>query len=200
MSSIPCLFGEFIPTNNNLYGMGLYPGNYYSSLIPSEQALLHSMFAPLGRLQSYLKHLSDIENRMHIGKDGFEVNLDVQHFKPEEIQLKTVDNTIIIEAKHEEKQDSDSSYISRHFVRRYNLPDGFKPDDVISTLSSDGVLTVKCAKSEAIKDAKVREIQIQPTGPVRSTQKDQSDKNEEREAIKEKPKETTEEKVEEEKK
>ena len=35
--------------------------------------------------------------------EEFKINLDVAHFKPEEIKVKTLDNKIVIHAKHEEK-------------------------------------------------------------------------------------------------
>ena len=53
--------------------------------------------------------------------DEFRVNLDVAHFKPEEIQVKTIDNKIVIHAKHEEKED-EHGFIMREFQRSYLLP------------------------------------------------------------------------------
>lgn len=53
-------------------------------------------------------------------QDKFQVNLDVQQFTPNEITVKTVDNAIVVEGKHEEKQD-EHGFVSRHFVRRYVL-------------------------------------------------------------------------------
>lgn len=74
-----------------------------------------------------------------------QVILDVQQFSPDEITVKTVDNHVIIEAKHEERQD-EHGYISRHFVRRYVLPPSHDLVNVTSTLSSDGVLTITAPK------------------------------------------------------
>ena len=74
-----------------------------------------------------------------------QVVLDVQQFSPSEITVKTSDNTVIVEAKHEEKQD-EHGYVSRHFIRRYVLPKDIEVKDVMSTLSSDGVLTVVAPK------------------------------------------------------
>lgn len=54
-------------------------------------------------------------------KDKFQINLDVQQFTPNEITVKTVENAIVVEGNHEEKQD-EHGFISRHFVRRYVLP------------------------------------------------------------------------------
>lgn len=101
-----------------------------------------------------------------IGKDGFQACIDVQQFQPNEITVKTVDNNIIIEGKHEERED-EHGFISRHFVRKYALPAGYDPKEVVSTLSSDGVLTIK-APPPPSKELKSNEriVQIQQTGPA----------------------------------
>lgn len=74
-----------------------------------------------------------------------QVILDVQQFSPDEITVKTVDNHVVVEAKHEEKQD-EHGYISRHFVRKYVLPPSHDLVNITSTLSSDGVLTITAPK------------------------------------------------------
>lgn len=99
------------------------------------------------------------------GKDGFQVCVDVQQFQPNEITVKTVDNCVIIEGKHEERED-DHGFVSRQFTRRYALPKGYDPNTVSSTLSSDGVLTVKAPPPKA-NETNERVIQIQSTGPAR---------------------------------
>lgn len=76
-----------------------------------------------------------------IDKERFQVNLDVQQFGPHEITVKTVDDFIVVEGKHEERQD-EHGFVSRQFARRYKLPADYDPKDVVSSLSSDGVLTV----------------------------------------------------------
>jgi len=74
-----------------------------------------------------------------------QVILDVQQFSPNEITVKTVDNYIIVEAKHEEKKD-EHGFISRSFVRRYVLPSTHDLNNITSSLSSDGVLTISAPK------------------------------------------------------
>lgn len=71
----------------------------------------------------------------------FQVVVDVQQFAPEEITVRTDDKYITIEGKHEEKKDQ-HGYVSRHFVRRYVLPQGYDIGHVKPSLSSDGVLTI----------------------------------------------------------
>ncbi|EDW70541.1 heat shock protein 26 [Drosophila virilis] len=101
-----------------------------------------------------------------VGKDGFQVCMDVTQFTPSELNVKVVDNSIVVEGKHEERED-DHGYISRHFVRRYALPQGYEADKVVSSLSSDGVLTVSVPKPQPIEDkSKERVIQIQQVGPA----------------------------------
>uniref|UniRef100_A0A1A9WS56 SHSP domain-containing protein n=1 Tax=Glossina brevipalpis TaxID=37001 RepID=A0A1A9WS56_9MUSC len=70
-------------------------------------------------------------------------------------------NDAIVEGKSEES-DSNNGYLSRRFVRRFSLPHDYVADNVISTLSSDGILTVNVPKSPEIEE-KGREIPIQCT-------------------------------------
>lgn len=98
---------------------------------------------------------------VNFDKDKFQANLDVQQFRPEEITVKAADNTITIEGKHEEKRD-EHGYISRHFVRKYVLPEGHDINRVESKLSSDGVLTITAPKIEGKDEG--RSIPIVQTG------------------------------------
>lgn len=96
---------------------------------------------------------------------GFQVCVDVHQFAPKEISVKTSGHSVVIEGRHEERPD-EHGFIQRHFVRRYNLPETHDIDHVQTTLSSDGVLTVKAPlKDHAIKGG-AREVPIQHTGPV----------------------------------
>lgn len=93
-----------------------------------------------------------------------QVRLDVQHFNEPDITVKTVDNYVVIEGKHEEKEDG-HGYISRHFVRRYLLPEWAKGEDVVCNLSSDGVLSITAAKPvPAPIESKEKVIRINQTG------------------------------------
>jgi len=95
--------------------------------------------------------------------DGkFEVTLDVSDYKPEELKVTTVNNVLSIEGKHEEqKQDSKesenssafgSSSVMKQFSRKWTLPANADPNDVISNLSSDGILMVTAPRKGAIKN------------------------------------------------
>ncbi|XP_075162015.1 heat shock protein 23-like [Haematobia irritans] len=120
-----------------------------------------------------------------IGKDGFQVCMDVQQFKPSELNVKVLDDCIVVEGKHEERED-DHGYISRSFVRRYTLPKGYDPNSVVSTLSSDGVLTVRVPKPQIEEKKNERIIQIQQVGPahlnVKENAKDQTEEEKKEES------------------
>lgn len=89
--------------------------------------------------------------------------LDVQQFTPEEVSVKMVGNQIVIEGKHEEKQD-EHGYISRHFIRKYMLPEGHNPEEVSSSLSSDGVLTISAPRLKLEGTGAERVVPITATG------------------------------------
>lgn len=78
-------------------------------------------------------------------KDGFHINLDLQQFKQEEVIVKTVGYYVIIEAKHEEKQD-DNRVLTRQMTRKYEMPDDVDVEKIACRLSAEGMLHVKIPK------------------------------------------------------
>jgi crystallin alpha B len=60
-----------------------------------------------------------------------------------------------VEGKHEEKAEDGSRMVARQFVRKYTLPQGAKPEDVTSNLSSDGVLVITAKKTNPAIDVKI---------------------------------------------
>jgi len=72
---------------------------------------------------------------------SLKLRFDVSQYAPEEIVLKTVDNKLLVHAKHEEKSDTKSVY--REYNREFLLPSGVNPELIRSSLSKDGVLTVE---------------------------------------------------------
>lgn len=148
----------------------------------AEQSFLRSMRMPQYLASQprlcYIENWGNLQSQPNgwvTNKDGFHVNVDVKDFTPNEISVKTVDNTIVVEGKHEERQDK-SGFISRQFTRRYTIPDGYNVKDVISQLSVDGILTLK-APPRAIEDSNVRTINIEQTGtafaPIKNEEKNE---------------------------
>merc|ERR1719342_817895 len=57
-----------------------------------------------------------------------------------------------VEGKHEEKDEAGQRFVSRMFSRKQTLPKDVKSEDVVSNLSSEGVLTVTAPRNNlAIK-------------------------------------------------
>ncbi|KAJ8308450.1 hypothetical protein KUTeg_013324 [Tegillarca granosa] len=89
----------------------------------------------------------------------FKMMVDVSHFSPDEITVKSIENRIVINAKHEEKED-EHGFIERSFKRQYVLPKDVDPAAIQSSLTADGVLVIKAAK-KAIEPPKERIIPVQ---------------------------------------
>lgn len=76
----------------------------------------------------------------------FEIIVEVEQFEPHEIMVKTVDDKlVVVEARHEEKQNEEG-YYSRMFFKRYNVPEEYDITKVTSHLSVDGILTIKAPR------------------------------------------------------
>nr|ASQ43188.1 HSP20.3 [Choristoneura fumiferana] len=174
------MFDPFRPSRimDQHFGLGLTPEDLFAPLtLPIERSLIRS---PAGYLRPWRtpSSASDAGSLIQSDKDKFQVSLDVQHFKPEEIKVTSSGHTITIEGKHEEKPD-EHGFISRHFVRRYVLPDDHDVDQVQSSLSSDGVLTITAPrKSEGGKDEKPIPIQQtgQPSRPIEAKKEEKEEK------------------------
>ncbi|EPB75599.1 Hsp20/alpha crystallin family protein [Ancylostoma ceylanicum] len=69
------------------------------------------------------------------------LRFDVAQYKPEEVTVKTIDNRLLVHAKHEEKTPQRTVF--REYNQEFLLPRGTNPEQISSTLSTDGVLTVE---------------------------------------------------------
>jgi len=81
-------------------------------------------------------------SRVEYDNDNYKIHVNVKDFLPEELVVKTVDNTVKVDAKHEEKTASGNSYSTRSFSQSFTLPRGANPDAISSSLSKEGVLTI----------------------------------------------------------
>ncbi|XP_072945928.1 protein lethal(2)essential for life-like [Epargyreus clarus] len=113
----------------------------------------------------------DTESSIKVEKDKWQINIDVQHFAPDEITVKIADGYVVVEGKHEEKQD-EHGFVSRQFVRRFKFPEDSDANAIESRLSSDGVLTVLAPRKVDVQKGE-RNVPISHTGPVRKEIKDE---------------------------
>lgn len=82
----------------------------------------------------------DLDRRSQISRDKFEVFVDINEFKPEEITVKTVNDMVIVEGKQGKRAPNT---VPRHFEKHFRLPPFFDSEDVYSIISDDGILEIK---------------------------------------------------------
>ncbi|XP_067001873.1 protein lethal(2)essential for life [Anabrus simplex] len=168
MSLAPYMLNDFFgdldvfrprPLFDQNFGLGLFDEDM---LFPQ----LNSMYLrPWRRMAARDSGVSNIQ----YDKDAFRANIDVQQFKPEEIVVKTVGNSVVVEGKHEERPD-EHGFISREFQRRYTLPKDVDPNAVTSKLTSDGILTIEAPRKALPAPEGERVVPITQVGAPAVTQ------------------------------
>lgn len=76
---------------------------------------------------------------------GFSAFVDIHFFDPKEVSVKTINHTIVVECKHDSREDG-HGYVERRFVRKFTLPNEYDMSTVKSTLSKDGILQLEAPK------------------------------------------------------
>ncbi|XP_039484822.1 heat shock protein 67B3 [Drosophila santomea] len=174
MPDIPFVLNLDSP-DSMYYGHDMFPNRMYRRLHSRQHhdLDLHTL-GLIARMGAHAHHL--VANKRngelaalgrggHSNKQGnFEVHLDVGLFQPGELTVKLVNDCIVVEGKHEERED-DHGHVSRHFVRRYPLPKEFDSDAIASTLSEDGVLNITVPPLVSKEELKERIIPIKHVGP-----------------------------------
>ncbi|XP_046403920.1 protein lethal(2)essential for life-like [Ischnura elegans] len=159
MSLLPFLLDEVdrpLRLFDQDFGLGLRLNDLYQ---PVPNLVKLGYYRPWRHVAGQQSGMSSVQ----ADKDGFHVMLDVQQFSPNEISVKTVENCVVVEGKHDEKPD-EHGYVSRHFIRRYVLPEGIRPETITSSLSSDGVLSISAPKALPMPAANERMVPITQTG------------------------------------
>ena len=70
--------------------------------------------------------------------------LDVSHYKPEEVSCKVENGKVLVSGKH--YAENEYGYEASEFHRSYSLPEGTDPLSVKSRISQDGVLQIEASK------------------------------------------------------
>jgi len=91
-------------------------------------------------------------SRVQYDDKNYKILVNVEDYKPEELMIKTVDNTVHVEAKHEEKTTDGRSHSTRSFSQSFTLPRGVNPEAVTSALSKQGVLTISAPLPQALQN------------------------------------------------
>ncbi|XP_062262946.1 heat shock protein beta-1 [Platichthys flesus] len=120
----------------------IYPGAMMAQQAHQARALSRQMSTGLSEIKQT--------------QDNWRVSLDVNHFSPEELVVKTKDGVVEITGKHEERKD-EHGFVSRTFTRKYTLPSTADIEKVTSSLSPEGVLTIEAPLTRpAIESSEVR--------------------------------------------
>merc|ERR1712013_171080 len=89
-----------------------------------------------------------------------EVQLDTVGYKPDELKVEVENGVVRVEGRHKEKSESGQVMVSRQFARQYALPEGAKPEEVVPSLSKDGVLAIHVRKQAPKKLSATRAVPI----------------------------------------
>jgi len=117
--------------------------SYSSREVTGDTDLLPGVTGGMGGHSAWLQGLRSplIKEDEDSGSKELKLRFDVSEYAPEEIMVKTVDNKLLVHAKHEEVGGGKSVY--REYNREFLLPHGTNPELIKSSLSKDGVLTVE---------------------------------------------------------
>jgi len=105
----------------------------------------------------------DVKTNIVNDDKRFAVEIDCYQFRPEELQVKTLDDTLLIEGRHENVKDPDN-YTKMYFVRKYQLPFDVESQTITSSVDSSGRLMVEAAKRPYAIDSRERAIPIESAG------------------------------------
>jgi len=87
--------------------------------------------------------------------DKFMVQLELPGFAPEDFSLKTKDDVIVLEAVHESSGEESTS---RKYVKELKMPEGVSRDQLASSYSAEGILTISAPRViNAPEGAEVKE-------------------------------------------
>ena len=109
---------------------------------------------------SVMDHRDNCVIRHHEDDAKMEVQLDTVGYKPDELKVEVEGGVVRVEGRHQEKSESGQVMVSRQFARQYALPQGAKPEEVVSSLSKDGVLAIQVPKYPPQKLSSSRAVPI----------------------------------------
>merc|ERR1712050_772871 len=109
---------------------------------------------------SVMDHRDNCVIQHHEDETKLEVQLDTVGYKPDELKVEVEGGVVRVEGRHQEKSESGQVMVSRQFARQYPLPQGTKPEEVVSSLSKDGVLAIQVPKHPPQKLSTSRAVPI----------------------------------------
>ncbi|PRD22410.1 UNVERIFIED_CONTAM: cryaa [Trichonephila clavipes] len=112
-----------------------------------ESPRTHRKFLVRSRSQA----CTDASGKSEVKNDPkqFQITLEVEQFKPDELDVSIKGDCIIIFGSHGERRDH-QGFVAREFSRSYILPPNCKIDAVSASLSPDGRLTIVAPKETPV--------------------------------------------------
>ena len=111
---------------------------------------LHEPMVPFFKPQHHGFQTQQIPSDQEVkdGKDLFEVEMAINGFEPEELQIQVKEGgkLLTVSASHEEKAKDGTNMVSKQFSRSFNLPDNCNLEKMQSKLSQSGILKIVAPK------------------------------------------------------
>jgi HSP20 family protein len=126
-------------------------------------SLQHEIDDLFGRLQTNLDGEEGMMPSLDLSEtdNEFQVRIDVPGFKPEQIEIDVVNNTLRIKGEYQqEREEKEKTYHrverrSGSFSRTVALPNAVKEDQV-SAECENGILTITLPKAEVAKTQRIK--------------------------------------------
>ncbi|MEE6484439.1 hypothetical protein FKM82_013869 [Ascaphus truei] len=144
----------------------IYDQNFGEGIAPEDllcPTLYHGYYIRSRMNKQLDRGYSEINRNEH----KFQVFLDVCHFLPNEVSVRTVDNLLEVNAQHPQKIDG-HGFITRTFNRTYILPLDVDPLLVKATLSHDGILSIEAPRKGVELKGEVNMVKIEVQEPPRT--------------------------------
>lgn len=138
----------------------LFTGSRLTDELDDLRSRLNDQYSRLDReYRCYENRYHDMRRRLFDGSplkpsvwtsltndsERFCLRLDVGHFDCDDLEVKTVDNQVVIHGKHGDRTD-ELGVISREFTRKCTLPKDVLPESVKCSITSDGFLIIEAPK------------------------------------------------------
>ena len=122
---------------------------FFQDLLPGVDSNLEKRLAEISARSMGLSGagLGEAAHNIQVSasNDKFMIQLELPGFAPEDFSLKTKDDIIIIEAVHDAKSE-DGSSDSRKFTKEFKMPGGVATEQLSSTYSGTGILTISAPR------------------------------------------------------
>lgn len=107
-----------------------------------------STFSPYGNNFNQRQVENDLANNP---PTGFEIVIDVKGIPPEEISVNVNNNIIFVDVDYVQRMPGyPVKYLKRQIHRQFNVPPGFNPANIVSGITPEGNLSVRCSASHIV--------------------------------------------------